>query len=131
MQVQWKWLGLVALMLVTAGCYRTVLNQEKTYDVVPGETRELIVEPSRREQKIKVEVSAAPAPVSVFVFLEKDRDAVKHDIETRKQQLANVLAREEKTTNVMLEATIPADNSAVVLITRASKDTKVTVKLTN
>ena len=131
MQPQWKWIGLVALTVVSAGCYRTVLNLEKTYEFLPGDEQEIIVEPARREQKIKVEASSSAAPVSIFVFLEKDRDAVKRDIRTRKEPLTNLLAHEEKTTSASLEATIPADSSAVVLITRASKATTVTVKLTN
>jgi hypothetical protein len=130
MQSKWNLLCLVALAFVSAGCYRTVLNKESTFEVTPGVSREMTIEPARAEQKIKVDVSAS-APVSVFVFLAKDQDTVKRDIENRKQPLANVLAREDKVSNKTLEATIPADSEAVVFITYATKATKVTVKLTN
>jgi hypothetical protein len=131
MQRKWKWVCVAVLAMAASGCYRTVLNMEKTFDLGPGDTHEDIVSPVKTEQKIKVELTSSPYPVSVFVFLEKDRAAAKHDIENKKSAPATVLASQEKIQSWTQEVTVPADNSAIVLVTRASKDTKVTLKLTN
>jgi len=117
--------------VVTPACNRTVLNEETTLDVRPGDLKSLKIDPAPREQKIRVELTSTPAPVSVFVFLEKDRATAMHDIEARKDPPANVLEYREKINNATLEVTIPADSVAEVLVTHASKSTKVTLKLTN
>jgi hypothetical protein len=128
-----KWIGiyLIALTVAAAGCQRTVLNQEKTLEVGPADFKWLVIEPAPKDQKIKVEVTASPAPISVFVYLEKDKVAAKRDIDAGKNSPANVLAKMEKTDRATLEVMIPADNEAVVAVTRASKQTSVTIKLTN
>jgi hypothetical protein len=130
-QRKWKWACVAVLALAASACYRTILNVEKTFDLGPGDIHEVIVSPAKSEQKIKVELTASPNPVSVFVFLEKDREAAKHDIETHKKPPAKVLALQENTQSWTQDVTVPPDNSAIVLVTRASKDTKITVKLTN
>ena len=131
MQRKWKWACVAVLALAASGCYRTILNMEKTYDVGPGLSPEIKVDPVKSEQKIKVELTSSPHPVSVFVFLEKDRASAMDDIKRRKDPGAKVLASKENTQSWTQEVTVPADNSAIVFVTRASKDTKVTVKLTN
>jgi hypothetical protein len=125
------WIGICALALPISACNRTVLNYEKALEIGPGGQNTITIEPAPREQKIKVDFTAAPNPVSVFVCLEKDQKAVEHDIETRKEPVANVLARADKADKGILDVTVPADNRMIVLVTRAAKTTKVTLKITN
>jgi hypothetical protein len=125
------WIGLCALAVPLSACNRTVLNYEKVLEIGPGAQNIITIEPAPREQKVKVEFTAAPTPVSVFVCLEKDQKAVEHEIESRKEPVANVLARADKADKGILDVTVPADNRMIVLVTRATKTTKVTLKITN
>ena len=131
MQPKWTWISLIALAVAAAGCKQTVLNQEKTLDIGPGDYRELIIDSAPRDQNVKVEVNSSAGPVGVFVFLEKDKAAAKRDIDARKIVPANVLALSDKTDKATMEVMIPANNEAVVAVTHASKKTSVTIKLTN
>jgi hypothetical protein len=124
------WICLMALACVLGGCYRSVLNQERTLDVRPGFINEILVDPISRDQNIKIEFTAS-SPVSVYVLVEKDKETVKREIESRKEPLTNVLARKDKADNGSFEVPIAANNTAVVLVTHASKPTQVTLKLTN
>jgi hypothetical protein len=117
--------------VAVAGCYRTVLNQQSTWDVGPGDYQTLTISRAPKEQKIKVEVTSSACPVGVYVYLEKDKAAAMRDIEARKNPPAKVLDFKEKTNDTTLEVPIPANTEAVVAVTHAAKATVVTVKLTN
>jgi hypothetical protein len=131
MQRKWTWFFLAALTLAPAGCYRTVLNQQTTWNIRPGDYQTLTISPAPNEQKIKVVVTSSATPVGVYVYLEKDKVAAMRDIEARKNPPANVLALKEQTNDATLEVPIPANNEAVIAVTHAAKSTVVTVKLTN
>jgi len=126
----WKWVFLAALVFC-AGCNRVTLNDERTVEVAVGTARPFIVEAAKKDQKIKVEVSSPGVPVSVYVCLEKDREAVEECIEAQRQS-DKILATMEKTERGTLEATIPANNVAMILLTNASaKTANVRVRTTN
>jgi hypothetical protein len=119
-------LMLGAALVVLVGCGKK-LNMEQTFDL-PIEGKQFVLEPVSSEQKIKV-TAKADAAVSVYIYLEKHKEAAEQQILTRK--FANILQRQEKTDNASLEATIPANEAAVVRVGRASKGTKVTLRITN
>jgi len=131
MEWKWKWLCVVALVVAVPACTRVVLDLEKMHDLVPGAEWEITVEPVSAEQKIKVDLSAQGGAVNVFVFLAKDKAAAHSEILAKKPS-SKILAHAMKTEATTLEPTIPANESAVVMVTNAAgKLTKVKVKLTN
>jgi hypothetical protein len=132
--MRWQWACFIVFGLAIAvpGC-RKVLNEEKSFDLKPGNENDFAVDAVKKEQKIKVEVTSPGVPLNVFVFLKKDEQAAKMDISAGKKT-DNVLASERKTENATLEATIPANCEAVIQIRNVSTDNKtanVKLKITN
>jgi hypothetical protein len=122
---------LIAVVVTLPACVRHVLNMEQTFTLESGMVQSFTIEPISREQKIKVEVTSTNTPVSVYVVLEKDKDKASNEVKNRSGRPPSALASAEKTTGHSFEATIPENTSAVVLVGRASKETQVTIKLTN
>jgi hypothetical protein len=120
----------VALLLLTTAACRTVLHSERDWDIAPGETKSLIVEPAPRDQTVKVEVTVTGGTVNVYACLESDRKEVERDAETRKVP-AKALKYELKTSGVTLEVPVPANTEAAVVVTGATKAVKVKLKVTN
>jgi hypothetical protein len=128
-----KCIGLIVLAVAVAGCGATKLNETHDVEVTPSTPpKKLIVNPIGKDQKIKVEFSATK-PVNVVVFLansEKEEDAVERDI-LAKRASAKILTSKEKETTGTLEASVPANNSAVIYVSNTGPSAKVTVKITN
>jgi hypothetical protein len=106
----------LALLGLVSGC--TKLNDERTVQVAPGDEHKLFIDPAKKEQRITVSVSSPGTPVNVSLLLENDPK--------------KALDSKEKVEEATLNATIPADNKAVVLLTSAGARTaNVKVKITN
>lgn len=118
-----------AVVLLSSGCARSKLSHEETFDL-PLDGKTVTIDAVKHEQKVHVVVTASDAPVGVFIYLDRDRDKAEDEILSREYS-AIILARAEKTEQANLEATIPANSVAVVHITRAGKNTKVKLKITN
>ncbi len=120
-----------ALLLVLAGCSRTTLNLEESFKV-PIDGKFKVIEAIKSEQTIKVNATSTDGPFSVFVFLEKNRDAAEAEA-TAKKFTDKTIAHKTGVESVEnLEARIPANESAIVMVWRSSaKASKVKLKITN
>ena len=120
----------VGCLVVFAGCGGTVLKIEQTIDV-PVEGRALTIDPIKSQQKVKVSASASGGPIDIVVCRDSDRDAVERDLLAKKLK-TEVFAHQLNTEQAALEATIPANTTALVIIQRAgAKPAKVELKITN
>jgi hypothetical protein len=120
-------LGLaVSVTGLTSGC-QTRLDVERTIMVDPGVVKTLEIDGPRYEQKVTVTVSSPDAAVNAYVCLFKDSDEVANAVEANKSS-DKVLARQEKTQDATLTATVPAKTNVAVILTCASAKA-ATVKL--
>lgn len=119
------------LLLALAGCRKPVLNEDRQFDLSQGTPSfTFTVEPIKQAQTIKVQVSA-DEPVTVVVGLKKDEEALINDI-MRSKFSDKALAKEAKTKEASLQAAIPANEAAAVIVSReANKATKVRLKVAN
>jgi hypothetical protein len=115
--------------VVVSGC-STRLNVESEYEVpLGGKLHE--IEPIKKDQTVKVAVVATGGPVGVFVYLKKDEETAEKEIFANKYS-SIILAKEPKAERADLEASIPANQTAVVHVIRASnKGPTVKVKISN
>jgi len=121
--------GVMVLVLVT-GCRRAVLNQEKTIELSGGETHFTMIEPIKQAQTIKV-TGTADNPVSILIGVEKDKEAMSNEV-TRRKYTDKTLAKQEKAKDIDLQANIPANETALILVQQDStKKTSVKLKITN
>ena len=120
-----------ALAFFVAACNPVLLNQESTFEVTPGQTYELRVDPVSRAQKIKIQATATGGPINVYVYSEKDAEAARKLIRSRNLG-SPVLGYHEKTENASVEADVPANLTAVIMFELASaKKVTVNAKITN
>jgi hypothetical protein len=118
----------VLALLVLAGC-RTSLSVDKQFENPPDGTF-IEVDPIKSAQTIKV-TATADAPVGVYVFLKKDRDAAEAEA-LAKKYTGITIAKEEKGENIALQATIPANEAAIVMVSNATaKRANVKLKIKN
>lgn len=118
------------VVLVATGC-GSKLHDERMITLGIGEEKPLQLEPVRREQKIRVHFQSPGVPVTVSCFLEKDQP----DVEKARlggKVSDKVLGSQEKKEEAEFEATIPANQQAIVLISSAARqEAKVKIKITN
>jgi hypothetical protein len=120
---------LFVLLLLAIGC--TKLNSQSDVHVKPGEMKYSFVDPITKSQKINVSAKASDGKFNVYCFLDKDKAEVEKDLNLNKVG-AKVLAHELKTNGAELNATIPANETAVILLTSAeAKNVEVKLKITN
>src|SRR6516162_1027559 len=120
---------LFVLLLIAVGC--TKLNSERTVQVKPGDLKYTMVDPISKGQKINVSAKTSDGKFNVYCFLEKDKADVEKDLYQKKVS-AKVLAHELKTGGADLNATIPANETAVILLTSdETKNVEVKLKITN
>ena len=115
-------------MALVAGC--TKLDTESMFDV-PPEGKIFTVDPIKSQQTVKAEGTATGGPVNVYLYLERNKAAAQKDILAQKLVSPFIMARVETTGDFNLEATIPANETAVVEVTRAGKPAKVKLHITN
>ncbi len=120
----------ILLVLPLAGCRRPVLNDEKTFELAPGDIKWFTVPAIKMEQTVKA-VLTADQPISAALGFEKDLEAIKKDAFNGKWS-DKELAKQSKEKEISFQATIPANLEAVVVIVPTStKNTSVKLKLTN
>jgi hypothetical protein len=127
------WVPLIALMLVgwVSGCGKPRLEAVSSFEV--GPVGHLVtVDPISREQNIQITGTATGAPVNAYIYLEKNKTAAQNEILSKRFATA-ILEKQDDTQTINLEAKIPANESAVVHITRATinKPATVQLKITN
>lgn len=104
------------------------LNIEQTKELSLSEVITQPLDAYKKEQKITITVSATN-PVDVFVYLDKDKDAAEAAINAKKDDKLLAVSRMLK--DGKLEAPIPANSPATIMIAPAGKSAKVTYKVTN
>jgi predicted component of type VI protein secretion system len=119
--------GLLAGFLST-GC-GAKLNDERTVEVSPDREVNVAVDPFKREQKINVSVKTTGGPVDVFVYLKQDEKDAQDAIYAKKKD--KVLAEARSVEDHNLEATVPANSAAVVMLSSRAKKVTVKLKITN
>ena len=118
------------LLAAACGCMPK-LNAEGTLTDVDFNGKEIIIPAIKKEQKVSVSATAAGGKIDVFVFLEANKDAAEKEI-IQKRIGASVLAHELGKETVMMSATIPAGQSAIVkFAASAVKKANVSYRLTN
>jgi hypothetical protein len=118
------------LLLLAVGC-RTKLNDESVVNVGAGESQYRMVEPISKEQKVNVSAKANSGTFNIYVFLEKDKAEAEKEIDKGKTG-DKVLASKQKATDADLQATIPANQKAVVMLTSGDgKKAEVKLKISN
>ncbi len=126
-----KRLALGVALLILAGCMRTTLNVEEEF-VVPADGKFKVIDAIKSEQTIKVNATSTEGPFSVFVFLEKNRDAAEGEANQKKFSDKTIAHKQGVESVENLEARIPANESAIVMVWRSSaKASKVKLKITN
>ena len=124
-----KELLLVGLILLL-GC-RTKLLDESTVNVDPTQRQFKEIDPISSAQKINASAKANNGQFNIFVYLAKDRAEVEKDMEQDKAG-AKVLAHKLKVSEADLQATIPANEKAVVALTSCDgKKAEVKLKISN
>ncbi len=118
-------LGIALLLL--AGCGQK-LNYESTLQLEVGDVQAIAIDPPVKEQKVTVTVTSTASPVDVYLVFAKDKESGKRALLDRKPP-AEPLAAKAKTTDAVLEATIPAGSGFVVLLGLANKSTSVKLKV--
>jgi hypothetical protein len=125
--------GVLSLLAVLplAGCTQYKLDYEKQFDLSPQDkiSYTMTVPPIKKEQVIKVSVTA-DNPVNVLIGLEKDEKAL-NDEYLKNKYTAKTMTKELKTQQASLQATVPANESAVVLVLVHDKKSNVKVRITN
>lgn len=121
-------LGGAALMLLgLAGC-GSVLKDDRTVTVKPGEWVKVDYSAPKKDQMVVIDFTATGGPVSAYLVLEKDIEAAEKAVDTNRMP-ANTLAAREKAVSGKLEATIPAGANFVLLVVSSSgKAANVQVK---
>jgi hypothetical protein len=125
-------LCVLALVLgLTAGCGKPKLDKHSNFELTGGDGNSFFVDPIKTDQNIKVSGKSSDAIVNVYIYLKKNEMDAKKEINSRKPGNA-VLAKQEKTDTIDLEATIPANEEAVIYCSAASnKKTSVDLRITN
>src|SRR5438132_7866942 len=119
----------VGWTVLCTGCGGAVLNVQENIDV-PIEGKAIAIDPIKNEQKVKITASAT-APIDVVVCREEDRNAVERELLAKKLKTP-VFAQQLNTEEAKLEATVPANTTALVIIQRAGgKPANVKLKITN
>jgi hypothetical protein len=116
------------LLLVLPGCGQK-LNYETTVDLDEGQVQSILIDAPKSEQKVTVTVNSAGAPIDAYIVLDKDKEAGKQALLNR-QKPPQSLAGKVKTQDATLEATVPANTGFALLVGGASKNSRVSVKVT-
>jgi hypothetical protein len=116
------------LLALLAGC--TKLDTESMFDV-PLEGKIFTVDSIKSQQTVKAEGTATGGPVNVYLYLDKNKAAAQKDILAKKLVSPFIMSKVEGAETFSVEATIPANETAVVEVTRAGKPAKVKLHITN
>jgi hypothetical protein len=119
--------GLLAALLVS-GCQRSIYDG--TVQLNRLEVKDLTVDAPAREQKVAVEFSSPGVPIDICVALTKDQQAVKQKLMAGLPGTNTpALAAKQQAESGTLEATIPAGQEYVVMLSGAGKKAEVKVKI--
>jgi hypothetical protein len=117
------------LMGCLSGC-GPKLDMTATFEVPAHLNHTLTLERIKNEQTIKITGSATESPVNVYVYLAANDNQAKNEIMNKKSERF-IIKKQEKTEAINLEAPIPANEEAVVLIESTGKKANVQLKITN
>jgi hypothetical protein len=105
------------------------VNEEKTREVLSGETAFYPVDPPTYDQSVKVEIKSDDEPVSALVFKGEDQDKARRAFS--EPPSPDVLARQIQQKQFTLEAKVPAKTAYMVAVNNDGRQpTKIHVKIT-
>jgi hypothetical protein len=110
---------------ILAGCSK--IHEERSFTLDPHNSHSLQVSAPVSEQKVKVTMTSNE-PVNVYVLLDKHIPSGKDDFDPQTMK-EGVLAKELKTKEATLTATIPAKEKYRVYVDGSDKTASVTVKV--
>jgi len=117
---------LTVLLIVAVGCQK--LDKPFDMDLQVGDVKLKTISAPRSEQKVKVDVTAStPIDVTLVLLPEPVTD---DKLLNYKPAPSDVLASQKHVTEATLEGTVPGGKEFGVLCKGASKDAKVTLKVT-
>ena len=114
-------------LLVLTGCGGPRLDDKRTVEVGPGETKFSFVDPIKSDQKITVTAKSG-AEFDIYLFLEKNQKTVETEVE--RGNATGVLDKAIRATDAKLSATIPADETGTVMI-QSKKKASVNLHIKN
>jgi hypothetical protein len=123
----WRWAGCALALLLAAGCGPR-LHDERTIVVDAGVEKTLTLDPPTRDEKVHVQVNAAGTPVNVYCYLQKDQAAAEKAIHLHADS-DKFLAKSVKSDTADLEFTIPAKETALIMLSSAAR-TAASAKVT-
>jgi hypothetical protein len=115
----------VIAVIAVAGCSK--VHEQRSFDVEAGASHSLEITAPLSQQTVKI-VATSDQPVNVWVLLDKNLGETKDDINPEKLT-EGVLAKELKTKECTLTATIPGKEKYRVFVNGASTKASVTVKI--
>src|SRR5947209_11809664 len=107
-------IAVLPVVLLLAGCQK--LNVTKSFQLEPGDTKGVIVDAPKKDQKIAVSVKSAAGPVDVYVILIKaDTEDLGKLMEDK--NAGAVLGSQKQTQDATLEATVPGGSKFAAVVT--------------
>ena len=121
---------LFVVLVLLIGC-KAKLNSETVVQVGVGDLKATIIDPISKSQTINISARSLDGKFNLYCFLEKDQKEVEKAI-TQGKQSDKILASEPRTSVAQLQATIPANEAAVILLTCTDvAKAEVKLKITN
>jgi hypothetical protein len=123
-------LGMCIISICLSGC-GPKLDEKVSFNLGMGESKPYNVEAIKNEQKIKITGNTEGGlPVTVYVYLKSKRAAAQNEIMTKKST-QSIIAKQDKTDTINLEALIPANEEAEILVESPGKSVKGQLRITN
>jgi hypothetical protein len=122
---QWTTRLMVTAPMLLFGCQR--LHYQTNFKFNAGDVESFSVTAPQREQEITVTVSSTGSAVDAYLVLDKDQPAAESALQSDKKPSA-FLSRGSGEA-ITLTGTIPAKTSFSILVSGATKPSKVQVKV--
>jgi archaellin len=121
---------LFVVLILAAGCWTKLLD-ESVVNVDPTEHKFREIDAISRGQKVTVSAKTNSGQFNIYVYLDKDRAEVEKEFDKGKG-VGKILAQKLNASEANLNATIPANEKAIVAVTAAEgKKAEVKLKISN
>ena len=121
---------LFVMVMLVVGC-RAKLKNESAVNLEGGMSHFTTIDAIPQAQTVNVSAKSNGGQFNIYVFLEKDKADVEKEVMQNKVP-AKALAHQLKTADANLQAAVPGNEKAVVMLTSSDgKKSEVKLKLTN
>ena len=104
------------------------LSEDRKFRLEVGDAKSFAFDGPRSQQQVTVTLQSSSSPVNVYLVLEKDLEAARAAVLEPRRPDAPLVAQ-EKTQDAKLDATVPAKEGYAVLVSGASLDTDISLKI--